>query len=134
MRGQPIDAFLALLVIQAGFSQQSLRFGRCEAFVLKDAGAVNESSHPQMEVADLARLLALGTVAMNRQPHDDAADVLALDQLAQELFVHSLIAAVISIERRDPTLAFITHGQADTNCAIIDAQQSAALGQFFRDG
>lgn len=41
---------------------------------------------------------------------------------------------MISIQRRYPTLALIAHGQANAHCAVIDAQEPTALGQFFGDG
>src|SRR5262249_27207707 len=79
-------------------------------------------AQPGAERPCLGRLLPFTAVQMHRQPHDDPADLLLLDDLAIIALVLLPVAPGVRRQREGDLALGVADGQADAYAAVIDPQ------------
>lgn len=110
-------------------TESLIRIGSRKSFIKQAYGAPCLLSQPTSELATFAALLAFITIAMNRQPYHEAADILLTDKLLEIGGLLLWILPYNYFPGACENSSWITNRNAHTNGTVVNRRQSPRLGK-----
>jgi len=131
LRCYTIAASFPLLARQACGLEVLFGIESGKTFVKENDGTARNVAQPFAEGAGKPGLLPFPAIEMGRQADHDLDDLLFLNQSAEKAGILLFAAARIGLKRRGKAALRIADGQAHSDFAVIDAQQSARSGHRY---